>query len=126
MCITNRHLAYLRLTLIKKRAISDWKSEQLSAKRQLQEHVLASDVLRPGEAASLDAHGQGQGQNTSLNSSALEDLPQAPQSSEKDRAAAKARIAKWRAQQAALVEQEKVSANSITMYSTVLIFVVVE
>lgn len=108
MCIfcacNNRYLAYLRLTLIKKRAIGDWKHEQLSAKRQLQENVLASDILRPGEAAASEQVAQ----DTSMNSG-LEDLPPAPQSSEKDRAAAKARIAKWRAQQAAAVEQDKVN-----------------
>lgn len=80
----------------------------MSAKRQMQERVLASEVLRPGEVASAESCDDGV--NSLNGGSALDDLPQqAPQSSEKDRAAAKARIAKWRLQQAALVDQEKVS-----------------
>jgi hypothetical protein len=99
-----RYLRYLQLTLIKKKALNEWKQEQLSAKRQLQDDILVSDILNPGEAAAGDS---------ALNSSSAggdgaADVRRVPGSSEKDRAAAKARIAAWRAAQAKQLDDEKV------------------
>lgn len=102
-CIRVRYLKYLRLSLVKKRAVGEWKQEQLSARRQQQHGVLAADVLHPDEAAAADQ---------SLNTSGMQDSngeKKAPGSSEKDRAAVKERIAKWRAAQAKQLEDEKVT-----------------
>lgn len=101
-----RYLEYVRLTVIKKRAVAEWKAEQLSAKRQQQDDILAGEVLKADE--SLDS--------SSAAADALERDRKAapPGSSEKDRAAAKARIAQWRAAQARQAEEEKVSAFIVT------------
>jgi hypothetical protein len=100
-------LRYLQLTLIKKKALNEWKQEQLSAKRQLQDDILVSDILNPGEAAAGDS-----ALNSSTGGEGAADARRVPGSSEKDRAAAKARIAAWRAAQAKQLEDEKVGESS--------------
>lgn len=95
-----RYLTYLRLTLIKKKVVAEWKQEQLSAKRQQQDAILAGDILQPGDAAAGGGH--------FLNTSGSQDGSAAGDRSAsgagvisaKERAAAKARIAKWKEAQA--------------------------
>jgi hypothetical protein len=103
MWVLCRYLRYLQLTLIKKKALNEWKQEQLSAKRQLQDDILVSDILNSGEAAVGDS-----ALNSSTGGEGTADARRAPGSSEKNRAAAKARIAAWRAAQAKQLEDEKV------------------
>jgi hypothetical protein len=84
--------------------VSDWKAEQLFAKRQLHEEVLGEVVQNP------DKISQHSGSGRELQSGQERD-GQSPGNvvvSEKERAAAKQRIAKWKADQAAKLEQEKV------------------
>jgi len=93
------------LTLIKKKAVNDWKQEQLTAKRQQHEDLLAGEVEHNEDA------------NTSLlsgaDSAAAEVVPSAGVVvSERERALAKQRIAKWKADQAAKLEEEKVYFTS--------------
>lgn len=81
--------------------MNDWKQEQLTAKRQQHEEMLAGEVE------------QGDDANTSLLSGADSAAPEVAPSagavvSERERALAKQRIAKWKADQAAKLEEEKV------------------
>jgi hypothetical protein len=99
---------HLRLTLIKKKAVNDWKQEQLTAKRQLHEEVLAGenpagsseDANRSGLELGLSG---GVGGEDGMNGK-----PEGVVVSERERALAKQRIAKWKAEQAAKKEEEKV------------------
>jgi hypothetical protein len=101
----HRYLTLTRLNLIKKKAVAEWKQEQLTAKRQQQDDILVGEILNPDEAAARD---RSLDHSEDLNG---ERLPLAG-GSEKDRAAAKARIAQWRAAQARQAEEEKVLDNS--------------
>jgi hypothetical protein len=109
----HRYLALTHLNLIKKKAVAEWKQEQLTAKRQQQDDILVGEILNPDEAAARDR---------SVDHS--EDLngERRPLSggSEKDRAAAKARIAQWRAAQARQIEEEKVLDRRIGYYGNFL------
>ena len=105
-----RYLQYLRLVLIKKRAVSVWKAEQQqNAQRRLQDaeqHLNEENTIQFKD----------EGQNNIINAGSVAndgDAEVAPVVSSKDRAAAKVRIAKWRAAQAAQLEQQKVQFNSI-------------
>jgi hypothetical protein len=94
------YLDYLRLFLIKKKVVSDWKVEQQNARRKSNEQVLVSEILNAAESIKdieLD-------QTTSR--SGADGSPESP--SLKDRAAAKARIAKWKAAQLEQQRREEV------------------
>jgi hypothetical protein len=97
----HRYLGLTRLNLVKKKAVAEWKQEQLIAKRQQQDDILVGEILNPDEAAARD---RSLDHSEDLNG---ERRPLAG-GSEKDRAAAKARIAQWRAAQARQIEEEKV------------------
>jgi hypothetical protein len=97
----HRYLALTHQNLVKKKAVAEWKQEQLIAKRQQQDDILVGEILNPGEAAARD---RSLDHSEDLNG---ERRPLAG-GSEKDRAAAKARIAQWRAAQARQIEEEKV------------------
>ena len=105
---------YTQLTLIKKKAINEWKQEQLGAKRQLQHNILESEVRRPGEAGVAD----GMSTTSSQDGDSKRMLAG---SGEKDRTAAKERIARWRAAQAKKLEEDKV-CNFCTTYNFVLLY----
>jgi len=86
--------------------VNDWKQEQLSAKRQLHEEALLGEGL-PG--SSEDTHRNGR--DTDMSGAGADDVNSKPAGivvSEQERALAKQRIAKWKADQAAKREEEKV------------------
>ena len=100
-----RYLTNLRLTLIKKKAVNDWKQEQLSAKRQLHEEALLGKGL-PGSSED-----NRYGRDMDMVGAGIDDVNSKPAGivvSEQERALAKQRIAKWKADQAAKKEEEKV------------------
>ena len=100
-----RYLTSLRLTLIKKKAVSDWKAEQLHAKKQLHEEVLG-EVVQPADdpnASLLSGQDSGAGGDGAAAAAGTGHVV-----TERERDIAKARIAKWKADQITKAEQEKV------------------
>lgn len=102
---------WLRLTLIKKKAVSDWKAEQLNAKKQLHEGVLG-EVAQPADdqnASLASGQDSGGGGGVGADGAAMGAATGHHVAvSERERALAKARIARWKADQLAKAEQEKV------------------
>ncbi len=89
--------------------MNDWKQEQLSAKRQLHEEALLGEGL-PGSSDDTHRHGR----DMDMSGAGADDVNSKPVGivvSEQERALAKQRIAKWKADQAVKREEEKVLLN---------------
>jgi hypothetical protein len=104
------YLQFLRMQLVKKKAVHDWKQEQVTARRQSNEHALVTEILQAAEKI----------EDIELERDSS-DVVGAESPSSKDRATAKVRIAKWRASQAEQLEQEKVNLSVRAFLHTHLI-----
>jgi len=96
------HLQFLRMQLVKKKAVADWKQEQISARKQSNEHALVTEIFQSPRSIDTELSGAGGREAGEADTESLSSKDHM------DRSAAKARIAKWRASQAEQLEQEKV------------------